>query len=129
VRDVCHHSCHQRATLRRLVAESTLGSQRTFLSADGAVLSAFGRASDAIREGERVIHIMPVSKDAIEGPLMLANLARIYVLLGEREKAIDQLELVLSRPGPLSANWLKADPFWDPVRTSPRFQQLAAARN
>ena len=95
----------------------------------GVALAGLGRASDAIREGDRVVHIMPVSKDAMEGPLMLANLARIYVLLGEREKAIDQLELVLSRPGPLSANWLKADPFWDPVRTSPRFQQLAAARN
>jgi tetratricopeptide (TPR) repeat protein len=95
----------------------------------GVALAGLGRASDAIREGDRVVQIMPVSKDAMEGPLMLANVARIYVLLGEREKAIDQLELVLSQPGPLSANWLKADPFWDPLRASPRFQRLAAVRN
>jgi len=60
---------------------------------------------------------------------MLANLARIYVMLGERDKAVDQLETVLARPGPLSAGWLRADPFWDPLRGSPRFQRLAAARN
>ena len=95
----------------------------------GVALAGLGRASDAIREGDRVVQMMPVSKDAMEGPLMLANLARIYVLLGEQDKAIDQLELVLSRPGPLSANWLKADPFWDPLRGSPRFQRLATARN
>jgi len=92
----------------------------------GVALAGLGRAKDAIREGDRVVQIMPVSKDAMEGPLMLANLARIYVLLGERDKAIDQLELVLSRPGPLSANWLGADPFWYPLRGSPRFQRLTA---
>jgi DNA-binding SARP family transcriptional activator/TolB-like protein len=95
----------------------------------GVALAGLGRANDAIREGDRVVQIMPVSKDAMEGPLMVANLARIYVLLGERDKAIDQVELVLSRPGPLSAKWLKADPFWDSLRASPRFQRLVAARN
>ena len=82
-----------------------------------------------MREGERAINLLPVSKDAVDGALLPANLARIHVLLGEPEKAIDQLEILFSRPGPLSANWLKADPFWDPLRESPRFQRLAAARN
>ena len=27
------------------------------------------------------------------------------------------------------SDWLKTDPFWDPLRGSPRFQQLVAARN
>jgi hypothetical protein len=60
---------------------------------------------------------------------MPANLARIHVLLGHREKAIDVLTAVFSRPGPLSPAWLRVDPFWDPLRSSPKFQQLAAARN
>jgi len=51
------------------------------------------------------------------------------VLLGEREKAIEQLEIVLSRPGPLSPNWLKADPFWDSLRSSVRFQRLVGLMN
>lgn len=95
----------------------------------GIALAGLGRNDEALREGKRAVETLSVSKDAMEGPLMLANLARIYVLLGERDKAIDQVELVLSRPGPLSANWLKADPFWDLLRASPRFQRLVAASN
>ena len=95
----------------------------------GLALAGLGRSANAIREGERAVELMPVSAGASEHALLIANLARIYVLLGERDKAIDQLEAVFSRPGPLSANWLKADPFWDPLRGSLRFQRLAAARN
>src|SRR5438128_96940 len=95
----------------------------------GLASAGLGHADEAVREGERAISLLPVSRDAVDGALLPANLARIYVLLGERDKAIDQLELVFSRPGPLSANWLKADPFWDPLRGSPRFQGLAAVRS
>src|SRR5437667_1636468 len=95
----------------------------------GAAFAGLGRPDEAVREGERAICLLPVSKDAVDGALLPANLARIYVLLGKRDKAIDQLEQVFSRPGPLSANWLKADPFWDPLRGSLRFQRLAAARS
>src|SRR5438876_6792635 len=84
----------------------------------GAAFAGLGRPDEAVREGERAISLLPVSKDAVDGALLPANLARIYVLLGKRDKAIDQLEQVFSRPGPLSANWLKADPFWDPLRGS-----------
>jgi len=95
----------------------------------GLALAGLGRSAEAIREGERAVALVPVSKDAEWNSYLRANLARIYVLLGERDKAIEQLEIVLSRPGPLSAGWLRADPFWDPLRGSPRFQRLAAARN
>jgi TolB-like protein/DNA-binding SARP family transcriptional activator/tetratricopeptide (TPR) repeat protein len=91
-------------------------------------LASLGRSAEAVREGERAVQLVPMAKDAERGAILMANLARIYVLLGQREKAIDQLEIVLSRPGPLSAGWLKADPFWDPLRGSPRFQRLVAAR-
>jgi DNA-binding SARP family transcriptional activator/TolB-like protein len=95
----------------------------------GVALAGLGRTAEAIRVGRQAVNDLPVSKDAMEGPLMIANLARIYVLVNEPEKAIDQLEIVLSRPGPLSAGWLRADPFWDPLRGSPRFQRLVAVRN
>ena len=95
----------------------------------GLTLAGLGRPVDAIREGERAMQLVPVSKDAGWGALLTANLARIYVLLDEREKAIEQLETVLSRPGALSAAWLRADPFWDPLRGNSRFQRLVAVRN
>src|SRR5439155_27088506 len=95
----------------------------------GLALAGLGGSADAIREGKRAVDLVPVSKDAGWNGYLRANLARVYVLLSERDKAIDLLEYVLARPGPLSVNWLKADPFWDPLRGSPRFQQLVAVRN
>jgi len=95
----------------------------------GFALAGLGRSADAVREGKRAVDLVPVSKDAGWNGYLRANLARVYVLLSERDKAIDLLEYVLARPGPLSVNWLKADPFWDPLRGSPRFQQLVAVRN
>ena len=95
----------------------------------GLALAGLGRSAEAIRQGERAVALVPVSKDAEWSEYLRANLARIYVVLGEPEKAIDQLEMVLSIPGPLSVGWLRADPFWDPLRGSPRFQRLTAARN
>ena len=95
----------------------------------GLALAGLGRSAEATREGQRAIELLPVSKDALDGALLPSSLARIYVLLGDRERAIDQLDSVFARPGPLSANWLKVDPFWDPLRGNPRFQRLAGVRN
>ena len=95
----------------------------------GLALAGLERSEDAVREGERAVALLPYPAGGPESTLMPANLARIHVLLGHREKAIDLLTAVFSRPGPLSAAWLTVDPFWDPLRSSPRFQGLAAARN
>jgi hypothetical protein len=95
----------------------------------GLALAGLEHPEDAVHEGERAVALLPYPAGGPESTLMPANLARIHVLLGHREKAIDLLTAVFSRPGPLSAAWLRVDPFWDPLRSSPRFQQLAAARN
>jgi TolB-like protein/DNA-binding SARP family transcriptional activator len=95
----------------------------------GLAMAGLDHPDDAVSEGERAIALLPYPAGGPESTLMPANLARIHVLLGHREKAIDLLAAVFSRPGPLSAAWLRVDPFWDPLRGSPRFQQLAATRN
>ena len=80
-----------------------------------------GRASAASRS-------MPVSKDAVNGPYYQHQLARIYILVGEPEKALDQLEPLLKIPYYLSPGWLKIDPNFDPLRKNPRFQKLVAGK-
>lgn len=95
----------------------------------GLALAGLGRSADAIRDGKRAIDLTPESKNAEWSGYLRANLARIYLMLDQRDAAIEQLEIVLSRPGPLSPNWLKADPFWDPLRGNARFDRLAGARN
>jgi tetratricopeptide (TPR) repeat protein len=93
----------------------------------GLALAYLGRKEDAIREGERGVALDPVAKDALNGPSIQHQLVRIYLLVGESEKALDQLEPLLKIPYFLSPGWLKIDPNFDPLRKNPRFQKLAAS--
>jgi hypothetical protein len=51
-------------------------------------------------------------------------MAMIYTIVGEYEKAIDELEYVLSIPSHCSPNYLRADPLFAPLQDIPRFQAL-----
>jgi hypothetical protein len=52
------------------------------------------------------------------------QLARIHILNGDQEKALDVLEPLLKRPYYLSPGWLRIDPTFDPLRSNPRFRKL-----
>jgi tetratricopeptide (TPR) repeat protein len=92
----------------------------------GLALAYMGRKAEAIREGERGVSLLPIAKDAQSGPYTQHQLARIYILVGEPEKALDQLEPLLKIPYYLWPGWLKIDPTFDPLRSNPRFQRLVA---
>jgi TolB-like protein len=87
-----------------------------------------GRKAEAIREGQRAVEILPISQDGFAGPYQHHQLARIYVLTGEPDKAIDQLEALLKVPYNLSPGLLRIDPNFAPLRKNPRFQKLIAAQ-
>ncbi len=95
----------------------------------GFALAYLGRNEEAIRDGERGVALDPVSKDARDGPYFQHQLARIYMLVGEPEKALDRLEPLLKIPYFLSPGWLRVDPNFDPLRKNPRFQKLVAGAN
>jgi tetratricopeptide (TPR) repeat protein len=90
----------------------------------GLSLAYLGQKTAAIREGERGVALAPIGRDALAGPFHQFQLARIYILVGEPEKALDQLEPLLKIPFYLSPGWLKIDPNFDPLRNNPRFQRL-----
>jgi hypothetical protein len=46
------------------------------------------------------------------------------ILFNEPDAAIDRLEYLLSNPGWYSIWDVKLDPFLDPLRDNPRFQEL-----
>jgi tetratricopeptide (TPR) repeat protein len=93
----------------------------------GLAYAGLGQYEEAIREGRLAVQLRPVSRDAITGPDKVRDLARIYVMIGDYEQAIEQLEYLLSIPSGMSAALLRVDPFWDPLRSSPRFQMLLEA--
>jgi tetratricopeptide (TPR) repeat protein len=90
----------------------------------GLVLGHLGHKAAAIQEGKRGVALLPISRDAFLGPYIQHQLARIYILVGEPERALDQLEPLLRMPYYLSPAWLRIDPNFDPLRGNPRFQRL-----
>ncbi len=96
--------------------------RRVFL---GLMLAYLGRKADAVREGERAVSLMPASRDGYMGPYIQHQLARIYTIVGEPDKAVDQLEQLLKMPYYLSPGWLRIDPNFAPLRSNPRFRKLA----
>ena len=90
----------------------------------GVALAYLGRKADAVREGERGVALLPVSQDAYAGAYMQHQLARIHILTGEPEEALDRLEPLLTIPYFLSPGWLRIDPTFDPLRGNRRFEKL-----
>jgi TolB-like protein/tetratricopeptide (TPR) repeat protein/predicted Ser/Thr protein kinase len=90
----------------------------------GVALAYLGRKAEAIEEGERAVALRPISRDALIGAYLQHQLVWIYLLVGEPEKALDQLEPLIRMPYYLSPGWLRIDPTFAPLRGNPRFERL-----
>ena len=92
----------------------------------GNIYAGLDLKDKAIQEGKKAVELLPLKKDALAGPRFISSLAFTYLLVGEYDLAIDQLELLFSIPSGVSAWTLKLHPFFDPLRDHPRFQKLVA---
>jgi serine/threonine protein kinase/Tfp pilus assembly protein PilF len=90
----------------------------------GITYGGLGRKEDALREGKLAVELLPVSKEAWGGIYRVEDLARIYVMIGEFDAAIDQIEFLLSVPGEMSIPLLRLDLAWAPLRDHRRFKKL-----
>jgi eukaryotic-like serine/threonine-protein kinase len=90
----------------------------------GVALAYLGRKVEAVQEGRRALEMLPISRDAYFGGYLQLQLVRTYILLGEPDQALDQLEPLLRMPFYLSPGWLRIDPTFDPLRSNPRFRKL-----
>jgi serine/threonine protein kinase/Tfp pilus assembly protein PilF len=114
-----------RAYWQRLLEKNNDAVQESWIrSSLGYDYAISGRKADAIREGKKGVELWPVSRDAFWGPDTLWKLIQIYVITGEYDEAIDQIEYLLTIPSELSVQWFRLDPLMDPLRNHPRFQKL-----
>ena len=90
----------------------------------GMAYAGLGKKEKAIEKALEAVELLPLSKDALAGANLLSGLAQIYVKVGEYDKAIDQLDLLLSIPSRITEHTLRLDPTWDPLREHPRFIKL-----
>jgi serine/threonine protein kinase len=88
--------------------------------------AALGRTEDALSEGRKAVGMLPISKDAVDGPVLATELAQVYVWAGENELAIQQLEALRQVPRALTYGDIAKLSDWDPLRTDPRFQKLVS---
>jgi hypothetical protein len=93
----------------------------------GLIDAALRRKEEALREGRRAVELLPVEKDAVNGPLMVEYLAMIAAWVGDKDLACEQLAVAIRRPGSPSYGNLKLLPFWDPLRGDPRFEKIVAS--
>jgi len=118
-------------TSARKELEQTVRSQPDYaagLSALGVIDAALGNKEDAVREGERAVELMPVSKSAVEGSMLIQYLAVIYAWVGDKDRAIERVAQAANLPGGvLSYGHLRLDPLWDPLRGDPRFEAIVAS--
>jgi TolB-like protein len=78
----------------------------------------------AIQYAQKAIKLKPIKMDAWQGYVKESDLAKIYVLTGNFEMAMDKIEFLLSIPGELSVPLLKIDPVYDKLKNLPRFQKI-----
>ena len=96
--------------------------------ADLARLDAgLGRKEEAIREARRAVDLMPIAKDSYNGPEWAIDLALVYAWTGERDRALEQLEILATIPAGPTYGDLKFNPCWDDLRGDPRFDKIVAA--
>ena len=97
----------------------------------GLIDAALGNKEAALEEGRRATELLPVSKDAINGPVVSAYFAMIAAWTGEKDLAIEQLSAVVepevSAPFCTHYGMLKTFPYWDPLRGDPRFEKIVAS--
>jgi TolB-like protein/Tfp pilus assembly protein PilF len=88
------------------------------------------RNVDALALAHQAVELLPVEKDAMGGPAVLAGLAEIQARAGEPDEAVKTLRRLLSIPAGvcISLQRLKIDPVWDLIRNDPGFRQLLAGK-
>ena len=85
--------------------------------------AGLGDKENALKQAQQAFK--DYETDAIGKAQTETMVAQIQAQLGDRDSAISALPHLLETPAGVTTADLKFNPFWDPLRNDPRFQQLA----
>jgi len=94
------------------------------LSYLGLIDAILGKKEQALSEGRRAIEMLPIVKNLTTDGYVKRYFAMICAWAGERELALEHLEVVARIPGGPSYGDLRLNPLWDPLRGDPRFEKI-----
>jgi TolB-like protein/Tfp pilus assembly protein PilF len=114
-----------RAETEKIVREQPKNEKA--LSVLALIDAHLGQTDKAIQEGRTACEMLPIAKDAVDGVMLLINLAKICAITGEKDLALQQLEIATKLPGGPTYGELRLAPEWDSLRGDPRFQKLIAS--
>jgi tetratricopeptide (TPR) repeat protein len=92
----------------------------------GVALAFMGRREAAIRAATHAAALAPIATDAFLGPYVQMLLARVHMMVGNHDKAVELMKEPIAVPNNLSKAWLRLDPTWDPLRNHRGFLRLVA---
>ena len=98
----------------------------SLMSVLGLIDAALGRKEEAIQEARRAVRMLPIAKDAVEGPPLVSKLALVYAWTNEPDLAFQELAISVDSPGGVHYGQLQLDPAWDPLRQDRRFAKVLA---
>jgi len=84
------------------------------------------RREEAIAAAERGVAMIPLEKDSMLGAWRVWELAAVHARVGDPEVAIDLLKDLTKFSGGYTFAWIDMDPMWAPLRSHPRYGELAA---
>src|SRR5207244_13628623 len=120
-----------RAALTMALAEQKEEIRRPdcvwLLSCLGLIDAILGKKEEALSEGRRAIEMLPIVKNLTTDGYVKRYFAMICAWEGERELALEHLEVVARIPGGPSYGDLRLNPMWDPLRGDPRFEKIVAS--
>ena len=78
--------------------------------------AGMGNAEAAAREGQRAVELLPVSRDASNGPNIALHLAQAYAMSGRTDKALAELRKLSAIPSFFTPRLVAIDPVWEKIR-------------
>jgi TolB-like protein/tetratricopeptide (TPR) repeat protein len=91
----------------------------------GVMLAYMGRKAEAVAAADKVL--AAIGPSDLGHYYEMQQAVRIFLAVGETDRALDNIETLLKAQYQLTPAWLKVDPMFAPLKGNPRFERLIAS--